>query len=102
MAKKRNEKQKRIDADEARQIRNGPDVPPTVNNFLNNIPTACKPKNDEMVRALRDVQAVHQVVNGKVADSNLIHKSGSIANEQKFFPVIDDGLIAKKDKHGKR
>jgi hypothetical protein len=96
------DKQRRIEANESRQLRDGADVPPTVNNFLTNIPTACKSRNDELERALRDVQRVNATVNGKIADSNLIHKPGLRADEQRFFPVIEDSLLAKKEKHGKR
>lgn len=101
-AKKRADKQKRIEADEARQLKHGPDVPPKVNNFLRNIPVACKPRNDELERALRQVQDVNQSVNGKVADANLIHKPAPTSREQNFFPIIDVEVSTKKEKHGKR
>ena len=86
---KKTEQAKRLKENEAERLRNGPQIPPTVNGFLTNIPTVCKSRNNEMERAIRHVQEVAQAVNGKVADAALIHRPMNPSTSQSFFPVID-------------
>jgi len=66
-------------------------APPTVNNYLKNKPTIAKSINIYPVKKpRRDVEEVKAVVNGKVADENLIHKPAPV-DPIPFFPVIEKG-----------
>ena len=66
-------------------------VPPTVNNYLKNKPTIAKSRNIyPPFRKPRNVEEIKLVVNGKVADENLIHKPTS-ADPKLFIPVIEKG-----------
>lgn len=66
-------------------------APAKVNNYLKNKPMMAKSKNIyPAYRKPRDVEEIKPVVNGKVADENLIHKP-ILANPEPFFPVIQKG-----------
>ena len=66
-------------------------APAKINNYIVNKPTIAQSKNVyPTYRKPRDVEEVKPVVNGKVADSNLIHKPAPAEPEQ-FFPVIKNG-----------
>lgn len=99
--KKQKERAKRLEADAARQLKDGADVPAKVNNFLVGKPTIRKSRDVDIGRVSRNVNEVIQVVNGKIADESLIHKPGSDEQHQTFFPVIQEG-VTKKDKKGSK
>jgi len=66
-------------------------APATVNNYVKNKPTIAQSRNIyPAYRKPRDVEEVKPVVNGKVADENLIHKPVS-ATPKLFIPVIEKG-----------
>ena len=66
-------------------------APAKVNNYTNNKPTMAQSRNIYPIkRPKRDVEEIKPVVNGKVADENLIHKPASDVGQQ-FFPVIEKG-----------
>lgn len=66
-------------------------APATVNNYLKNKPTIARSRSLRTTYDKpRDVEEVKPVVNGKVADANLIHKSAKL-NADPFFPVIEKG-----------
>lgn len=81
-------------------------APAKVNNYLNNKPIMAQSKNIyPTYRKPRDVEEIKPVVNGKVADENLIHKPAP-ANPEPFFPVIkkgkSDGPIKKSTRRGSK
>jgi len=66
-------------------------APAKVNNYLKNKPTVAKSRNVYPVKKKqRDVEEIKPVVNGKVADENLIHKP-ALKDANPFFPVIEKG-----------
>lgn len=77
-------------------------APAKVNNYLKNKPTIAQSRNVyPSYRKPRNVEEVKPVVNGKVADENLIHKPTLVEPEQ-FFPIIQkdksDGATKKRNK----
>lgn len=68
-------------------------APPKVNNYLKNKPTIAKSRNVyPAYRKSRDIEELKPVVNGKVADENLIHKP-TLAAPEPFFPIIKKGQL---------
>jgi len=77
-------------------------APAKVNNYLKNKPTIAQSKNVyPSYRKPRNVEEIKPVVNGKVADENLIHKP-TLAEAKQFFPVIEKGNTDGPTKKGSR
>ena len=69
-------------------------APATVNNYLKNKPMVAQSRSLRTTYDKpRDVEEVKPIVNGKVADSKLIHKSAKL-NADPFFPVIEKGCTS--------
>lgn len=70
--------------------------PPKVNNFLTCKPTVVKSNNVYPGKVIkRNVKEVDIIVNGKVANKNLIHKPYIQKNSIESFPVINKKILKK-------
>ena len=97
LLQKRADKDARKSADIARQVKNGPDVPAKVNNFLVGAPKIAIPNNTwlDKICQPRILGDNIPAVNGQVADESLIHKPAAQDVNPKFVPTIDPSVVRK-------